>query len=322
MLFRSVSQSRYRIGVISRPIEDKIQKIIYQNPNFKTASFGVSYETDRSYLLFVPYAKGDVEATLCLRFNTFTQSWTEWSRNEVSGLVMSHDDRLYLGAASNIIEQERKNLDRTDYADYEFVKTMGPNAIDGKTIILNSNLGMKEGDVITQRQYLTIATYNRLLSKLDMDVGLTFHNYKEDLELKAGDNLTNAMINLVLKLNSDPSTQLTYVFNVTTNPILIQQEYNIVIDTLNVDPGVHMADYRQSNITKVIESRIMSVVNNTNKVVVDEVAPFLQGELIHYVGIETDIIYTPQDFNDPSLYKQISEGTFIFEDSVFTSAIS
>src|SRR5690606_3403681 len=80
------------------------------------------------------------------------------------------------------------------------------------------------------------------------------------------------------------------------------------------------SDYRHSNGTYLAEMRVDGVINNTNRIITNQVPPLLVGEMTHYVAITTDIIYTPQDFDDPSQYKQISEATFIFEDSVFTSA--
>jgi hypothetical protein len=310
------------VGVISRPIEDKIQKVIIQNSSYKTASFGVSYETDRAYLLWVPFERNDTEATLCFRFNSFTQAWTEWVKSDVCGLVKSSDDKLYLGAASNIIEQERKDLERTDYADYQFDLNIAANSVIGTTVILSSNVGIEPGDIIVQTQYVTIATYNRLLSKLDADITIGDDDYFASLEMVAGDNLSNKIQALVAKLNADPNTQSVYTFSGTTDPETMQVEYNVIITTLNADPGVFQSDYRESIGTYDAEGQILQVINNTNKVILRLETPFVVGAVIHYVGINNDIIYAPQDFNDPSMYKQISEATFIFEDSVFTTARS
>ncbi len=307
-------------GVISRSIEDKIQKIIYQNPYFKKVSFGVSYETDRAYHLWVPYDRGDVIATVCLRFNSFTQSWTEWEKINTSGIVNPLNDRMYLGSATNVIQEERKNLDRTDYADYQTDRFLNNDGIDETTITLNSNLGIRIGDVLSQRQYVTISTFNRLLLKLDLDIGLDEPDFYSTCGMVIGSNLTNHMQLLVNKLNANSHTQNTYSFSGTTDPVVIQEEFNVIIDELNTDDGVHMSDYRKSVGSYDVEGRIIKVINNTNDVVIAIMPPFIVGDMLHFIGISTDIIYAPQDFGDPSSLKQISEGTFIFEDTVFTSA--
>ena len=307
------------VGVISRPIEDKIQKVIVQNSNYKTISFGISYETDRAYFIYLPSSQSDTEPSYALRFNTFTNTWTEWVRSNVSGIVNPADDKLYLGAASPIIEQERKNLDRKDYADYEFTLSLGANSINDTTVTLSSNIGINSGDIIVQTQYITISTYNRLLKKLDLDISLE-HDYFSTLEMLYGDDLTNKMIALVNKLNADPSPTSIYTFSGTTNPITIQTEFNVIINTLNNDPGVFLSNYMESTGSQQIEGQILTPVKNTNKVILRLAAPFIVGSIVHYVGIPNVIIYAPQHFGDTSILKQVNEATFIFEDTVFTSA--
>jgi len=307
------------VGVISRPIEDKIQKVIVQNTNYKTISFGVSYETDRAYFIFLPSSSSDTEPSYALRFNTFTNTWTEWDRSNVSGIVNPADDKLYLGATSPIIEQERKQLSRKDYADYEFILSVGANSVDDTTITLSSNIGISSGDIIVQTQYVTISTYNRLLKKLDLDISLQ-HDYFSTLEMMYGDDLSNKMTLLVNKLNADPSTALLYSFSGTSDPVIIQTEFNVIITTLNADPGVFLTNYVDSTGSQEIEGQILTPIKNTNKVILRLAAPFIVGNIIHYVGIPNTIIYAPQHFGDTSVLKQVNEATFIFEDTVFTTA--
>lgn len=308
------------VDIISRPIEDQIQKVIIQNLNYKSASFGVGYETDRAYLLWVPFDKTDTKGTKCFRYNTFTQCWTEWIKTNTCGVVNFGDNKLYLGSGTNVIERERKTLDRTDYADYQFTLSIGANSVNNTTVTLSSNIGIDPTDIVVQTQYVTIATFNRLLRKLDLDIYLQ-KDYLSELEIFPGDSLTNKMIELVAKLNADPSTQETYVFSGTTNFETIQQEFNVIIQTLNIDDGVFLANYRESTGFQDVEGRIVQVIKNTNNVVLDQVTPFIQGNVTHYQGIDNDILYAPQHFGDPSVYKQINEATFIFEDSIFTTAV-
>lgn len=307
------------VEVVSRPIEDKISKLIIQSDNYKTATFGVAYETDRSYLFWYPENVNDTKATRCLRFNSFTTTWTEWDKSNTCGVVNPGDDVMYLGSINNIIQQERKNLERTDYADYQFDLNIASNSVNDETITLSSNLGIVAGDIIVQQQYVTISTYNRLLRKLDLDIFLE-GSYLSSLEMVPGDSLSNKMAALVLKLNNDPSTTLVYTFSGTTNFATIQTEFNTIITNLNNDPGVFLSNYIPSTGFQLIEGNIVEVIKNTNKVVLNLITPFMVGTVTHYVGIDNDIIYAPQHFGDPSVLKQINEATFMFEDTVFTSA--
>lgn len=309
------------VGIISRPIENLIKAVTTDAYSYSTVSFGISYETDRAYILYLPTTTNDTQdATQAFRFNTFTNAWTRWDRTNVSGVVNSRDDKLYLGAGSNYIEQERKNLNRTDQADYEYSLQIPPNSINDTVVGLSSNLNITNGDVILQTQYVTISQFNRLLKKLDMDIFLSDSDYYSTLGMEAGNDLTDQMQLLVNKLNSDPSTTLVYTFSGTTNFQTIQTEYNVMIDTLNSDPGVFYANYQHSTGTVSYEAPVVEVIKNTNRVIIDSLTPFLEGNIIHYVGIDTITHWAPQHFSDPSLLKQIGEATVLFENNIFTRA--
>ena len=109
-----VSESSGNPRVISRDIEDLILKP-RTFASYQSATFGISYESDRCYVVFVPEISTDTVATIAYRYNVFTQTWVRWNLEKTCGLVAKSDDKLYLGASDvNQIEQERKNFDRTD----------------------------------------------------------------------------------------------------------------------------------------------------------------------------------------------------------------
>lgn len=165
-----VSVSDTGVQIESKPIENLINSARL-NPNHSTLSFGIASETDRSYFLWTTTKKTDTVATVCLRFNSDTSSWTKWDLAKTCGIVNSGDDTIYLGSSDqNTIEKERKNLDRTDYADREYSVQLGNKGISGNTISsLSSLTNISIGDVLFQTQYLTLSQYNRLLRKLDLD---------------------------------------------------------------------------------------------------------------------------------------------------------
>jgi hypothetical protein len=158
------------VSVISNQIAGTIQVLTSANYTFKAPSFGVSYENDYAYILFMPASKNDTVATFAFRYSTQTQAFTTFKMSKTCGLVNPGDDKLYLGPADkNFIERERKVFNRTDYADRQFDLIIPSNSVNGDLINLSSSSSVSIGDAIIQTQYLTIAEYNQLLKKIDLD---------------------------------------------------------------------------------------------------------------------------------------------------------
>jgi len=177
-------------SVISRPIEDRLLQITRPESSYKTASFGVSYETDRSYLLYTITDLDDEVATQCFVYNTFTNSWSKWGVTATCGIVNFGDDKLYIGAGDiNYVEKERKSLTRADHADREYELQVLTNGVNGNVIKVNTIDNVQIGDVVIQKQYLTLSQFNRILKKLDLDLGVHDNDYFATLEAFTGDNL-------------------------------------------------------------------------------------------------------------------------------------
>lgn len=315
-----VTVSDTGVQVVSRPIEDQIIKLTGNQYNFDTASFGVSYEEERAYHLFTVESTLDTVATRCFRWNTFTTSWVEWDITASSGLV-TPDNNFYIGSGDiNTIEKQRKNRDRTDYADREITLQLPANSVNGLTITLSSSSGLEAGDMITQTHYLTMNTFNRLLLMLDGDIYLNDTDYYSSLQLNSGDNLTNQMQLLVAKLNAD-NTNSTYIFSGTTDFQTIQTEYNTIITTLNVDSGVFRTNYKQSLGSVTFEMPLTEVIKNSNNVIIDYSSNLLVGDILVYKGIQTRIEWAPFTFGDPAILKHVRQGTVLFEDNLFRTAI-
>lgn len=194
--------------VVSRSIDDQILKLGSVNyMNFKTATWGIGYESDNSYLVFTVTNFDDVIATKGFRFSTLTQSWTTYDKTNTCGVINNTDDKLYLGAGdTNFIEQERKLFDRTDFADREFPATFDNQFLISPTMVkLNTVIGYEIGDVIIQDQTLTTTEFNILLSKLDNDTLINDNTFTQDLELLSGDNPRTNLLGVATKLDANPS---------------------------------------------------------------------------------------------------------------------
>ncbi len=159
---------------ISRPIDVDILPLTKENyPNFSTATWGVGYESDNSYIVFTVKNTSDTVATIAYRYSTLTSSWTTFDKTDTCGIVNITDDKLYLGAGDvNSIEQERKTFSRHDYADRELSSELVLGKYFGNSINLPNINAFTAGDVLIQTQNLTVYEFNILLQKLTLDPGL------------------------------------------------------------------------------------------------------------------------------------------------------
>jgi hypothetical protein len=155
-----VSISDTGIQVISRPIEISLLELFGANlSTLKNVSFGVSYETERKYILFVPTSEADTYPTQAYVYNTFTSSWTRWPLSKKCGLVRSTDDLLYLGdATSAYVNVERKSYSFRDYVDEGSTYTL--SSYSESVVTLTSVVGIEVGDLL----YQSSSIYSQIIS--------------------------------------------------------------------------------------------------------------------------------------------------------------
>jgi hypothetical protein len=309
------------IGIISKSIEDDILNVTKSNYDYEYTSFGLSYESDSAYLLWLPTSENDTIATQCYRYHADNGNWTRWTKSNTCGIINTADDKMYLGAGDrNDLEKERKNTERQDYADREFNLSIPSDGVNDTTITLSTIANANVGDVLVQNQYITIEKFNRLLEKLDRDPGLDDTDYFSTLQISQGDNLSTAMQNLATKLTADDSSQ-TYTSTGITFPQL-RDDFNTIIGKLN-DPASDSfyTDYRTYTSIIPLETIITAIDRSTNEVTVAYYQPFLEGEIILYEKIEVEIDWAPQHLGDPESLKQINWGSIIFDGNNYYSAI-
>jgi hypothetical protein len=199
------------VTTISRPIDTEILKVSSSSyTNFKTATWGVGYDSDNSYTVYTIKNVTDSVATMAFRFSNLTNSWTSFDLSKTCGIINFTDDRLYLGASDiNNIEQERKSFSRYDYSDREYKAFLGIGSYFNTELQLADVSKMSVGDVITQTQTLSPYLFNSLLKKLDLDPGFSDNDYESSLLSQAGDNMRIKLEELAQKLDADihpPST--------------------------------------------------------------------------------------------------------------------
>lgn len=311
------------VSILSRPIENLILGITNSRYNFRLPSFGVSYESDRSYILWLPTETDDTIATQCYRYNTFERAWTRWDVQATCGLVNSATDKLYLGAGDrNYILEERKLDSRTDHSDRNITKSLGTSAISETLVELNSLVDVSIGDVLVQEQYITLTIYNRLLKKLDIDPGLDDTDYENTLLMSPGDNITDKMNSLNTKIDADDSSGQVTAKVFSTDWATLRTQFNTLIDELNnASCDTIFKSYKKEEDNTYIYEAIITAINvNTNVVTVAYATNFIEGSIELYKGINTEIQWSPQHFGQPSLLKQVSEGVVIFDQNNFYSA--
>ena len=170
-------------AIISRGIEDVVDSITNRGFDFSPNVFGVAYENDRCFLLFVPEDSTDDYSVKAFRYNIFETTWSTWEYEATCGHVMKRDNTLYLGRGDiNYISKERKNSDRTDHCDENFTTAINGNGVLEDKLEITSLIDVEKYDALVQKQEVSISYYNnRLLKKIDFlddKLGLSgFVNY-------------------------------------------------------------------------------------------------------------------------------------------------
>ena len=315
------------VGVISRRIEDRIFDVTGDGFSTRTAGFGIGYETDRSYLLWVPTKKEDTVATQVYRFNTFNQSWVRWTElDAISSVVNSSDDKIYLASGdSPYIRKERKGEGRKDHADSDgpLKVIVQPDGATDTQLELNSVSDIIEGDVLVQLQYVTVAKFNRTLRKLDSDAQMgnlpSGDGYNENLEMSIGSDLKLSLLALVIKVDLQDTSQ---GYSIPTGNTFeeLRDDYNVLIDELNASIGVGYNNYKEVIDSTEFEAIILEKDSSSGVVTLEYPMPMMTGDITYFKGIISEIEWAPQHFGDPSILKQIAEGTVMFDGNNFVSA--
>ena len=237
---------------ISKPVDIDLFKLATY-PNYKTATWGIGYNSDNSYTVYTTAQPTDTTGTIGYRYCTLTNTWTNIIRNQTSGIVLSTNDLLYMGSGDvNIINQERKSYTRFDYADdnFELQLTAGSINNTGNILQLSSVLNISVGDVVLQTQDLTLYTFNNLLQQLDLETNLE-GNYFSTLQANIGDNLRTSIVALAAKLDADPGTSTkTYSAHIADYTVSIS-------DNSIADPTVITTT--GSVATNLIDGRVVTI---------------------------------------------------------------
>jgi hypothetical protein len=317
-----VTVSETGVGVISRNIENKIQEIANNRYDYKLTSWGVSSESDRCYIIWMPTKIGDTVSTQAYRYNTFTRTWTRWTKPANCGVVNPADDKIYLGDASGrfYVLRERKNFERQDYADRDFQLQLNAGfAMSDTSYAISSTAEVVAGDVMTQTQYVDINKFNRMLKKLDRD-NLLSDNYYSLLKMLPGGDMESSLEAMRVKLVADGILVPAGVGGNTATQL--QTTFNDMVDYLNmVSSGTSFKNYKTADELLTYETLITAVNKRTNIITLKISTHFIVGTVSIFKAIPTKVQYASQHFGKPEVTKQIPEGTFIFDQNNFWGGV-
>lgn len=308
------------VGIISRGIENRIDDVVNSGYDYEPNTFGIPYENDRAYILFTPQNDADTSATQAFRYNIFERTWTRWEYSATSGVVLERDNKLYLGSGDrNYTVQERKNNDRTDYADRDFTASFNSNPIrENNQVEVSSLLNIETNDVVTQTQVVTISYFNRLLRKMDVfDNGLTppsGSSFVDTYSVSTGDNMPSK----VQALN-DYLVGLDAI-NISSKSIdqnNLKESMETLVTELN-DPATVTSIKTYKNPTTItFEAYITGKDVVFNLIQTHIQRPWLEGEITIFKHIEKTIQWNPQHFGDPSALKQVREAAIVLDQNNF-----
>ena len=313
------------VAIVSRGIENLVDKFTNGISNFADQTFGISYENDRAYIMFAPSKEGDASSTQAFRYNIFERTWSRWEYNTTCGMVKESDSSLYLGNGDrNYISKERKDFLRTDHSDRNFSSAINQNGISGTTVELSSLIDVELGDVVYQEQELTILYINnRLLKKMDLfDSGITKplgSTMYDTFKASIGDNLATKVQSLNDYLVSlDPANITVKAITLTT----LTDDVKTLVGELNEVATVTAIKTYKLPTTVYFEAYIKSIDTVRNQVVIHTERPFVEGSVEIYKHISKEIEWNVQHFGDPSALKQIRYMTIMFDQNNFNEAVA
>lgn len=314
--------------VISTPIQDKFLPLISTAPNLAPASFGIAYETDRSYMIWTLMSKADTVAQVAYRFNVETNTWVEWRIPKTCAVLNTAEDKLYFGSSSvNLIEVERKNFDRFDNCDREINSEIPAASFNGDVVRPSGPTNFEAGDVMIQYQYLTINRVTQILRMLDLDYNMGTPNWESTLQVYPGDNLSSRVTAIVAQLNlRDPSGftdswgNTAYVFSGTNDFATTLTEWNKIVDRLNESPTAYYSNYPTYTYIVPVEAQVLSRDISNNDVYLNKSLAFLEGAVVLYKSITSETEFVPQHGGDALSFKQFSTAQATFRNRSFHSA--
>lgn len=158
------------VEIISLDINQELVEIVNKNTSvIESTAFGVGYESDKKYYLFLPQTTADTYPTFAYVYNFITNGFVNHYLDATAATV--YNKTLYYGnGESNFVMQERRNYSYLDYADFGFASTV--TAINSLILDIGSGVdNISAGDIIYQSDtvFATVQEVDKINAKVTID---------------------------------------------------------------------------------------------------------------------------------------------------------
>ena len=146
------------VEIISRAIEPSLLPIL-SFTSIDSLTYGISYESDKSYLISIPESSSDTAASSTYVYNTFTRCWTRYTYAANCGVYDANSDKLYFGKDSvSSVFRERKSFTNEDYVDPSVSITISAIDLAAKTVTFSIASGTPEAGWVLEQSSVRIVS--------------------------------------------------------------------------------------------------------------------------------------------------------------------
>lgn len=161
---QTVASMTFSEGEVLKSLPVKEELLVLSSPlypNFDTASYGIAYESENTYILGTVTNTTDTASTQYYVYNYLTDNWTNWTFPYTmgTGFVNPTDNKLYFGSVdsgSRFVWQERKNYAETDFADNSAAVNIVSSS--GFSVTVTSSAAAQVGWTLSQADRISVIT--------------------------------------------------------------------------------------------------------------------------------------------------------------------
>ena len=300
------------VTIVSLDIENLLAPLVAPSmaATTKRLAFGVAYESDRTYSLWLPSSTTDSQATYAYVYSIYTQAWTRRTDSYRFGFVSPIDNRLWTVSDTSIC-RERKNLDRTDFADDLLSISLTATSVLDTRVALDDVTQVRAGDVLFQpipepvlNTYLPESWQPNASYPLNYTVGIYTYGNAHWVATTGGTSANGETGDHVLDEVTWPTPPVDgYSFADGT------VVWTFVANTTN-------------EATEDVWAVVTSVDTANSLVYIDREASFYAGsaDIYLYEGISCSIVWAPDFGQNPGAKHHWREISVLFKDASFSQA--
>ncbi len=315
------------VEIVSRPIEGDLLRIRGEvEDDITSLTFGIPYESDRKYLLFLRSSSESAanKADLAYVFNTATSTWTTFDLDATAGYIGANDKLLI--ADSDHITRERKNFNDLDITGEDLEFSVTSMDVEGSVLYTKSaspsTTWPKVGDMVyrygyVNNKYIPAASVTPATNSMYILGHGLVNNTK--IKFSTAGTLPAPLV---------PYTEYYAIVVDADNFKVSATNGGLEIDITDQGTGQHKAHYTQGEsfiYTKVasvaLENNIVGHGPSTQYVIrlIDDIVlplSFNYPTIKYRQAIDVEIEYNPISAGHPGILKQWSEAMLITRKSM------